>query len=79
MNDVRQLDSISAVDIAHRLGLKQDRNSKNFHCFTPEYHNNNDRDPSFSIIEDGFLCHGCGVKGGKFRLSALILKRCDRI
>ena len=65
MNDILNLNAIQAIEIAHRLGLRQGQNSKTFHCFRPELHANGDQNPSLVITEKGFRCYACGIWGGK--------------
>jgi hypothetical protein len=69
------LNQISAVEIAEMLSLQKGKGS-NYHCFNSIAHNNGDKNPSLSILEDGFYCHGCRVKGGKLELVKQVLD-CD--
>ena len=66
--------SISADEIARKLGLQKSKNG-NYHCFNQSFHKNGDQNPSLSISKEniGFNCFGCGIHGNNVELVKLYL------
>lgn len=61
MNDIRH--------VARLLGLQGGKGERaNFRCFNTAGHKNGDQNPSLSISNGFYYCHGCGIKGSTVSL-----------
>jgi len=55
-------------DVARSLQLRNGRGDRqNFSCFS-SVHKNGDQNPSLSVSNGLYYCHGCGVKGDAIQL-----------